>query len=72
MMGNHVNHGSGGVAQHNLPNHPSAHHQGAPRRLPATPNKPSTLFSQATSSAFKSISNQINSQVTKPSTLSFR
>jgi len=38
------------------------------RRLPATPNKPSTLFSQTASIAFKNISNQI----TKPSSLAFR
>lgn len=73
MMGNHVSHG-GGVQQHNMPNHHNVNQQqGAQhRRLPATPNKPSTLFSQTASSAFKSISNQFNSQVTKPSTLSFR
>ena len=72
VMGNHVN--QGGPVHQNMPNHLNNQQQpgGAHRRLPATPNKPSTLFSQATSTAFKSISNQINSQVTKPSTLSFR
>ena len=69
VMGNHVN-----QVHQNMPNHLNNQQQpgGAHRRLPATPNKPSTLFSQATSTAFKSISNQINTQVTKPSTLSFR
>ena len=74
MMGNHVN--QGGPPNHNMPNsHLNHQQQGQHRRLPATPNKPSTLFSQATSTAFKSISNQINGSnqmVTKPSTLSFR
>ena len=73
MMGNHVNQ-PGVPPNHNMPNNHLNNLQQSQqhRRLPATPNKPSTLFSQATSTAFKSISNQINSQVTKPSTLSFR
>ena len=70
LMGNHVSHGGG--AQHNMPNPHANQQPGAHRRLPATPNKPSTLFSQTASTAFKSISNQLNSQVTKPSTLAFR
>ena len=71
VMGNHVNQGGGvvpGGMQHNQHTNQQQH-----RRLPATPNKPSTLFSQiSTSTGFKSISNQINSQITKPSTLAFR
>ena len=38
------------------------------RRLPATPNKPSTLFTQTASMAFHNFSHQF----TKPSSLTFR
>ena len=41
---------------------------GGHRRLPATPNKPSTLFTQTASMAFHNFSHQF----TKPSSLTFR
>jgi hypothetical protein len=41
---------------------------GGHRRLPATPNKPSTLFTQTASMAFHNFSNQF----TKPQSLTFR
>ena len=50
-------------------NQVSAHMSGhGHRRLPPTPNKPSTLFTQTASMAFQNFSHQF----TKPSSLTFR